>query len=209
MKSVLSSVALAAAALVTAAPSAAAIVVNFVASATQVNVGDFVTVDMNISGLGNEILRSFDINMLFDPGVLDNFSVTHMVALQWPGGGIFGPSIFGAGNTKVVDIAFDDDATLAASQANDFVVLRFGFTAIADGSSFVDLGLDANSERRFGGINNAALSVDVEGVCIAVGTGSCPSVGIPEPASYGLAAVALLATGIAGRTRRGVRKLTA
>ena len=63
------------------------------------------------------------------------------------------------------------------------------------------LGADLDIERNFVGRGFQTLPISVEGACIAVGTGSCDNA-VPEPSSYGLAAIALLAAGAAGRSRR-------
>jgi hypothetical protein len=206
MKKALTALALAAGTLL-AAPASAAIVVSFVPTATHIAIGGNVSVAMNISGLGDEILSAFDINMLFDNLVLNNVSVTHNVATEWPGGGVFGPSVFGVGNTGVIDYSLDDDATLAASQSNAFTVLTFGFTGAGDGTTFITLGADPDFTRNFVGLDFASLAVDVGRVCVAVGTGDCGGGNndAPEPASFGLAGVALLAAGWAGRSRRRSR----
>jgi hypothetical protein len=203
MKKMLSALALAAGTLLVAAPASAAIVVSFVPAANHINIGDTVSVQMNISGLDAEILSAFDINMLFDESVLDNNLVTHDIATQWPGGGEFGPSVFGAGDTGVIDYAFDDDDTLAMAQGNAFTVLTFGFIGAGNGSTFVNLGPNPDFQRNFVGLRFETLDVTVNGACIAVGTGDCgggPQ--IPEPASFGLAALGLLALGAASRARR-------
>ncbi len=203
MKFSASALALAVAALCASAPASADIVISFVPSATNIAIGETVSVAMNISGLDAEILSAFDINLLFNEGVLDNFSVAHNVALQWPGSGSFNVG-FGSGDTDVFDFAFGNDAALAG-QANSFTVLTFGFTGVADGSTFMTLGLDPDFERNFVGLGFATLPVTVGGVCVSVGTGSCDGGTVPEPASYGLAGMALLAAGFASRTRRRQR----
>ncbi len=201
MKNLLSSVALAAAALFTALPASAAIVVSFHPSATQIAVGGLVNVEMRISGLGDEILSAFDIDATFNSGVLSNFAVTHnAIGTQFgPLGDSYFDANFGAGVTEVIDGSLLDDATLVANQDNDFVVLTFGFNGLADGVSTITLGPDLDFERNFVGLGFQSLDVEVGSVCIAVGNGNCA---VPEPASYGLAAIALLAAGAAGRTRR-------
>lgn len=206
MKKTLSALALAAGTLLAAAPASAAIVVSFVPAANHINIGDSVSVQMNISGLGAEILSAFDIDMLFNGLVLNNNSVTHSaIPLQfgaYPADSYIGVS-FLPGDTDVVDGSFLSDATLAANQADAFTVLTFDFTGVGNGTTFVNLGPDLTFQRNFVGLNFATLDVTVNGACIAVGSGDCgggPQV--PEPASFGLAALGLLALGAAGRARR-------
>jgi MYXO-CTERM domain-containing protein len=206
MKKMLSALALAAGTLLVAAPASAAIVVSFVPAANHINIGDSVSVQMNISGLDAEILSAFDINMLFDESVLDNNLVTHS-AIPTQFGAFpddsYIDTTFGVGDTGVIDGSYLDDATLAGMQANAFTVLTFGFIGAGNGSTFVNLGPNLDFQRNFVGLRFGTLDVTVNGACIAVGTGDCgggPQ--IPEPASFGLAALALLAAGAAGRARR-------
>jgi MYXO-CTERM domain-containing protein len=198
MKHLLSSVALAAAALCASAPASAAIVFSFTPSATQIAVGDSVTIDATISGLGPEILSAFDLNFVYDPAIL-----------QWSLIGYFGATLghplgvadngLPNGNLGFDDSSLDDDATLAANQADSLLLFRFTLSGQTDGATTFTLGASPDFDRNFVGLNFESLNVDVGSVCIAVGTGSCA---VPEPASYGLAAIALLAAGAAGRTRR-------
>jgi MYXO-CTERM domain-containing protein len=205
MKKLLSLSALALAAMVASAPASAAIVVSFTPASSHINVGDTVAITMSISGLDDEILSAFDINMLFDSAVVRNHSVTHDVASQWGPDSVFGPSVFGVGDTDVFDYTLDDDDTVAASQANSFAVLTFGFTGLANGVTTIRLGDDLDFERAFVGRRFELLDVEVGTACLAVGTGSCGGGGnVPEPAGYGLAGLALLGAGWASRRRKPV-----
>ena len=197
MKHLLSSVALAAAALCASAPASAAIVFSFTPSATQIAVGEAVTIEATISGLGPEILSGFDLNFLYNATVLDWTLTEYFGANLGNSLGLNDMSV--NGNLAVDDASLDDDATLSANQADSFLLFRFHLDGKGDGATTFTLGADPDFERNFVGLNFESLNVDVGSVCIAVGTGNCT---VPEPASYGLAAIALLAAGAAGRTRR-------
>lgn len=210
MKSQLSAAALAAAALCASAPASAAIVLGFTPSAMQINVGQTVTIDVGISGLGSEIVSGFDLNFIYSTAVLNWVKTTFEVS-QF--GMIFPDPIGtsgGPGNLGYDVISLADDATLAGIQTDGaFKLFSFEFTGAGDGATTFTLGANPSTERLFtgsGGITPVELAVTVGSVCIAVGTGNCggASQPIPEPATYGLAAVALLAAGVARRSRRRV-----
>jgi MYXO-CTERM domain-containing protein len=201
MKQSLAALTLAAGTLLAAVPASAAIVVSFVPDATNIAIGGVATVEMRIAGLDSEILSAFDINMLFDQSVLDNFSVTHNVVTEFGGfpANSYVDTTFDPGDTGVIDGSYLDDVTLAASQADAFTVLTFRFTGLADGFSFINLGLDPDFQRNFVGSNFQTLTVDVQGTCVSVGSGSCS---VPEPATFGLAALGLLGAFVPGALRR-------
>ena len=91
-----------------------------------------------------------------------------------------------------------------ASQADDLLLFRFVMAGAADGVTSFALGANPDFERNLLGLNFESLNVNVGSACIAVGTGSCDN-RVPEPASFGLAGLALLAAGVAGRNRRRAR----
>jgi hypothetical protein len=168
---------------------AAPIVVSFVPAATQIAVGESTTVEMRITGLDDEVLSSFDIDMFFDAAVLDNFFVTWTGFAEMGGPDAEWDVTFGPDVTEVLAYSLLDDPDLAAIQSNSFVVLTFGFEGLADGASLINLGADIDFERNFVGLDGATLDVTVNGTCIAVGDGDCNQ-RVPEPAGLALFGVA-------------------
>lgn len=199
MKSLLSAAALAAAALCASAPaSAAPIVFNFTPATSHINVGETVQIEATISGLGPEILSAFDLNFIYNPSILQFTLIEYFGANL---GNSLGLDLNTTvpGDLAVNDASLDDDAVLEGAQADSFLLFRFTLEGAADGATTFTLGADPLFVRNFVGLVSQSLAVNVGSACISVGTGSCD---VPEPASYGLAGVALLAAGFAGRTRR-------
>jgi hypothetical protein len=202
MKKFLARLGIVAGACLCAVGTMAAPVVTFTPSTQQAAVGDMVQVDVFISGLGDEVLSAFDLNFLWNGGVMGSFrSIDATTAQQQLGG---------ANTTWAIDVASPgewglqissllSDAELAAAQDNEFLLATFSFRADADGATTFGLGPDLDFQRNFVGLNFESLNVDIGSACIAVGTGRCTTV--PEPASSGLAGIALLAAAIARRAQ--------
>jgi hypothetical protein len=203
MKRILSTIALAVAALGAAAPAAAAPSLSFTASANSIAVGDATLITATVSGLDAEILSAFDLNFVYNPAILNWTAISYFGA---PLGHSLGASTNGLpnGNLGFDDASLDDDATLAANQANSFNLFTFSLVGLADGATTFTLGADPDFDRNFVGLNFASLAVDVGSICIAVGTGSCDN-NVPEPATYGLAGLGLMAAGLAGRRRKAAQ----
>jgi hypothetical protein len=194
----------AAAATLAGAPAAAAIVVSMLPAVQSVAVGDSILVDIRISGLGNEILSAFDLNVLFDSALVSNAPGAQGISFF---GTQFGPDFvssasFASGNNGAIGDAFplpDDD--IAAIQTDDsFTFLTFRWTAAADGALFLNFGSDPFFERNVVGRNGDSLNATFQGACVAIGTGDCNRV--PEPATYALAGLALLGCGLTSTRRR-------
>ena len=176
-----------------AAPASAAIVLSFAPSAQHVNVGDVVTVDVSISGLGAEILSGFDLNFRYNASILNFSSIDGTSAFSQLGNSFGTPPLFVFdtivnGDLGIQASALDPDATVAANQADSFLLFHIELTGLTDGVTSFGLGADPDFERNFLGLNAGTLDVQVGSACVAVGQGSCQ---VPEPASYALVLLAL------------------
>jgi PEP-CTERM motif len=201
MKKTLTGLALAAGALFASVPATAAITVVFTASATQIGVGDTTTVDVSISGLSAEVLSGYDLNFLYASTVLQWERTSQFLAPL--GTAPVNDNSFVLGDLGFFVSATDTDAQLAANQADSFQLFSFVFRGAADGISNFGLGLDVDVQRSFVGLDAGALTVDIGGVCIAVGTGSCGAPNpTPEPASLALVGLALVGAYVPAAWRR-------
>jgi hypothetical protein len=95
----------------------------------------------------------------------------------------------------------DDDLALVQTE-DSFTFLTFTWKAETDGALFLKFGADPDFERNVVGLNALSLDAQFLGACVAIGTGNCDIVPVPEPASYGLAGLALLGCGLATTRRR-------
>lgn len=210
MKHLLSSLAVAAAAALGAAPALADPVITFTPSSSTINVGESVNIDMTITGLGNEILAAFDFNVLWDSSIVtwSMFSVVPGCSALGAGSlcsiDTFLASNLGANGTSVLT---DDE--LAAAQGDSVLIAQFTFVGASAGLATITLGADPDFQRNFVGRDFLTLATTVGSASICVRSdlggppgGGCDGGTAPEPASYGLAAMALLAAGWASRGRR-------
>lgn len=199
-----------AAAMLACAAAAQAATLSFSPSSQHVDVGDTVTVDLDISGLGAEVLAAMDLNIFWNAGVMGSAARSFDASSAQAQLG----QAFGAAPVSMVDVttpgewglqmvALEDDATLAANQADSFRIARMTFSADADGVTTLWLGTDPDFERSFVGLNAVPLTMGIGTACIAVGTGSCGGTA-PEPGSglLAVAALAAMAWPLRGRRRR-------
>ena len=174
--------------------------VTFSPSAQHVNVGDTVSIDVSISGLGAEILSGFDLRFKYSPSIL-GFSLADGSTSVAQLGGAYGLAPFvdfdtsTNGDLHMFASAFEDDSVIAANQLDSFLLFHFDFVGASAGVTLFGLGPDLFLERNFVGLKDAAgnplsLTVDIGSACVAVGTGQCT---VPEPTSYALVGLGLFA----------------
>lgn len=202
MKQLAISLGLALAGLSAATAADAAIVLAFNPSSQHIAIGEAVTVDVTISGLGSEVLSAGDINFVW-PSVAMTVSSGSFDCSRMGTGAVCAFDTITPGNVGVQFFSVLDDATLSAQQGDSFTLATLSFMGAADGADVLSLGTDPDTERNLIGLNGLSLTVDVGSACIAVGTGTCNTV--PEPASFGLAGLALLGLLPSARRRRAPR----
>lgn len=212
MKKTLCSLALACAAL----PAAQAVTVRLTPALAPVGVGGSVSLDLVISGLtaAGEIASGYQFTVLYDTTLLDLAAVSPVLQFDVPFGGV---DSLGGFDTTTVDgqiamdmVSFLSDADLEAlPQGDGFTMATLTFTGAVAGAALVDFGASPLFDRNVtgrtpqGATTPSLLDVTFEGSCIVVGgVGVCAQADVPEPASYGLVALALIAAGAASRRQR-------
>ena len=171
------------------AQPAAAISVDVVGTPAAVVAGENFSVDIVISGIVDEIITAWDIDVAFDPALLANTSQTWYLAAMG-GADVLTDGKFLVGVADMWLVSLLGDADIRALQcpgdvcAPTLKIASVGFKALTDGAPVIELvnwGLD----------NDIKCAENVQ--CY-------PPVGIPEPGSLALLGLGLLGLGI-GRRR--------
>lgn len=125
---------------------AQAVVISFVPSDSNVGLGNNTSVDLVISGLGDDILTGFDLSVFFDDTLLGfesfafgtdcgGFSCLDVLGF----GSIQDVTEWGFGEVEVFEVSFDFDADLMLLQPDDFTLGTFTFTGLEFGVSALDI----------------------------------------------------------------------
>lgn len=193
-----------------------------ISPATQtVPQGSSATVTVGISGLtaASQIVSGFTLDLVYDSSILTYAGNAFLAQAELGGtdpvlgdNWVYVAGPLGAAGFTATSFSWLADPDLMPLQGDAFNLFSVTFTAKnVDGWSNVNFGARAGVSPIVTGILNpntgevTTLQLGLNGACVAVGTGVCgqqPPVGVPEPATYGLAAIALLAAGLAGRSRR-------
>jgi len=166
-----------------------------------VAIGDAVSVDVVLSGLDGEVVSAYDLDIVYDPGVLTATDVLFTTAL---GDALFFESFddFDLSTPGVVDLAqlsLLTDPELLALQGGDTVtVATLAFEAIGAGTTDLDFVLDAINDVK--GLGGAVLPIEPTGGTVTVE--GAPSAVVPEPSGALLFALgAILVVPALRRTR--------
>lgn len=186
--------------------TAAPISVNVVGTPAAVAIDDAFSVDIVVSGITNEIVSAWDIDVAFDPFLLQNVSVTFPLVL-FGGGDTFLAAVFDnvTGLTDAFLLSLLNDADLQALQcpggicAPSLTIASLGFEAIADGSALIELVNWGTTDDNTNDIKGASI----DGIPQVI----FPSAAVPEPATLALVAAALAGMFVPATRRR--RQVTA
>ncbi len=180
--------------LLLAAGPSQAILIELVPSASQLTLGEQAIVDVNISGLGDQIapsLGTYDIAIGFDPGILVLDQVTFGSGLDVLGlGSLQDVDASLAGLVNLFELSLDSEADLESLQPSAFTLASLAFDTLATGLSPLTL-----SVSSVGDALGESLSVISSGADIAV---------VPEPASWLLILVGVAGFALASRRRGGL-----
>jgi len=171
---------------------ARATMLSFTPSASSINIGENLDVDVVISDLGGSFVGAFDFDVTFDDTILtfNSYSFTDNLgdisagdADDWSFGDL------GFGTVNLAELSWLLDLSF---QGDSFTLATLSFTGSAVGTSGLGFGL-ANISDDWG--NPIAVTLGAGTVDVA---GGAP---VPEPAT-----MILFGTGIAGLLGSGIRK---
>ena len=160
--------------------------------AQAVSVGDSVTVNLQISGLGTGLaLGVFDIDFGFDPALLSLSKVQFGNGLDVLGLGSFQAATPGIGSINLFEVSFDTAADLNALQPDSFDLATLVFNALTSGTSAFTLSVNA-----LGDADGIAFPIAVLDGSATIGAS------VPEPGTYALCIIGFSALGIALRRKK-------
>ena len=159
-----------------------AITIGFSPVSQDVALGDQAFVDLAISGLGDGAAPSlgvFDLDVSFDPLVLNLSSVSFGDQLDILGLGSWKEAITGVGMVNLFELSFDSPDDLDSLQADSFVLASLTFDTLALGESPLTLSIKALGDSW-----GDPLIADVQSGSVSV---------VPEPST-----ILLVGSGLVG-----------
>jgi len=179
--------------------AASAALVSFDPVNQTVVQGNPASVDLVISGLGNEILTGFDLEISFDDSILSfqSFTVGPGPTGLDPFGLDFGAFSYGfesvTGTAAVGDLSLESDATLQATQPDSFVLGTLAFDTLSIGTS----ALTISFALLAGELDASGFATELQA---DLGAGSIEVSPIPVPAAIWLFGTGLI--GLIGFSKR-------
>lgn len=174
---------------------AGAVSIGLDPAAQSVQPGDAVSVDVVFSDLGGEIISTYDLDVIFDPGVLVATDVLFTTQLGDPDA-LFFPEVFSdfdLSTSGLVDLSqlslLDDDMLFALQGGETVTVATIAFQALGAGTTDLEFVFDAVNDVK--GRDAAVLPIDPSGASVTVEGPSSQSP-VPEPSAGLLFAVGSL-----------------
>lgn len=164
-------------------------------SPQTVNAGATLSVDLQISGLGDATSPSvgvFDIDVFFDTLLLSFDDAIYGTGLDVLGLGSLQITTPGAGAVNLFELSFDTPDELNTLQPAAFTLATLHFTALTAGTSALDLAVNA-----IGDADGADLPVTVQNGSVIID--APPSTAVPEPQSLALLLAGLTLLGVVRR----------
>ena len=110
-------------------------IIGFNPTDSAVSVGDIFDVELTVSGLGDDFVNGFDLDVTFDTSILGYNGFTFGSGLDVLGLGSLAFDTDLITLVNVFEVSLDLNTDLDFFQADDFVLGTFSFTALAEGTS--------------------------------------------------------------------------
>jgi hypothetical protein len=186
-----------------ASQSASAITIEMLPASSDAFVGDTISIDVVVSGLAapqaGEIVSAFDLDVLYDPAILNATSISFGAALGLSDVDTFTSSIYSPGRLDFANVSLLLNDQLAALQGDSILLASLSFSAIGIGSSALTFdalafpGIDLVGSDPF-----SRLAIDFASSAL-VNVSERP-IGVPEPGTLAMLCIGLI--GVAAARRR-------
>ena len=172
---------------------------SVVPTSSMVQIGDDVVVAIDANGLGDGVSPSigvFDIDLAFDPGLLQFTSADYGTGLDVLGLGSVRTTTEGVGSINLFELSLDSADDLNGLQSGAFSFATVTFRAMTAGSSALSLTVNA-----IGDGDGAALSFSVSNGQVTVSA-------VPELPTWALFGTALAGLALRRSACRGLDRIS-
>ena len=187
---------------------ASAIIIDIVPTSQNLQTGDAFDVDVVVSGLSavNEIVSTYDFDISYDTSILSATAVSfgqYLDDLFVPGFSFQDAILTTPGIVDFAELSLLSDQELATQQPDSFLLASLSFQAVGVGISQLLFVSDPVGGIDVKGRNYSPLTVDVTGTQVTVS----PAASVPEPNTFLLMLIALIALPLIKKNRVTERAL--